>query len=183
MKVKIRRSTQDDLENVYNLHTKCFSNADHWYRAAIRNYLDNGIVIENKTNNTLIGVLLQGNITPYNEKLDVNSSEKDDYKEDIFEPTNEYGKTFYENKMHYKEMMGIMMICIDPSFRGKGLGKKMIEKHFKDHMNKDLCLNTRRSNINAYSLYKKMGYEQIAFIKNKYFQPNEDSIFMVRAKK
>jgi len=60
------------------------------------------------------------------------------------------------------------------------LAKKLIEKHWQDNPNKILCLNTRRSNINAYSLYKKMGYEHIALIKNKYFLPTEDSIFMIK---
>jgi ribosomal protein S18 acetylase RimI-like enzyme len=72
------------------------------------------------------------------------------------------------------------MICIHPKYRGKGLGKKLIEKHFDDNKNMTLCLNTRRSNINAYQLYKTMGYEQIAFIKNKYFLPSEDSVFMIK---
>ncbi|NDE64875.1 MAG: N-acetyltransferase [Proteobacteria bacterium] len=31
-----------------------------------------------------------------------------------------------------KEIMGIMMICIDPKYRGKGLGKKLITKHFEE---------------------------------------------------
>jgi ribosomal protein S18 acetylase RimI-like enzyme len=39
---------------------------------------------------------------------------------------------------------------------------------------------TRQSNSNAYELYKSMGYIQIAIIKNKYFLPSEDSIFMIK---
>ena len=54
------------------------------------------------------------------------------------------------------------------------------DKHFKDNSNKTICLNTRRSNINAYRLYQSMGYNHIAFIKNKYFLPTEDSIFMIK---
>jgi ribosomal protein S18 acetylase RimI-like enzyme len=80
----------------------------------------------------------------------------------------------------FKEYYGIVMICIHPNYRGKGLGKKLIEKHFDDNKNNLVCLNTRRSNINAYLLYKKMGYEQIGFIKNKYFLPSEDSVFMIK---
>lgn len=182
MKIKIRRSTQADLEDVYNLHTKCFSPSDHWYKFAIKNFLDRGIVIENKETNKMIGVLLQGIIIPCNPKMEIEDDEtKDDgYKEDIFEPTNEAGKIFFESKTHLKPIQGIMMICVDPDFRGKGLGRKLIDKHFQDNPERTLCLNTRRSNISAYSLYKKMGYVHIAFIKNKYFTPNEDSIFMVK---
>jgi len=172
MKIKLRRSTQYDLEKIYELHTKCFNNSDLWYRSNIQHYLNSGIVIE--TDKQIIGVLLQGSITPCNKKMEIESDQE--YNEDIFEPTNEKGEIFDQ----FKEYYGIVMICIHPKYRGKGLGKKLIEKHFNDNNNIILCLNTRRSNINAYHLYKKMGYEQIAFIKNKYFLPSEDSIFMIK---
>jgi len=99
-----------------------------------------------------------------------------EYKEDIFEAVCDKGKIFDP----YEEYYGIVMICVHPSFRGKGLAKKLIEKHFEDNKDIIVCLNTRRSNINAYQLYKKMGYEHLAFIKNKYFLPSEDSIFMIK---
>lgn len=172
MKIKIRRSSQSDSEKVYDLHTKCFNGSDLWYRPNIQHYLDNGIVIEKDTD--IIGVLLQGSITPCNHKMDIESDQE--YKEDIFEPVNEKGSKFDP----FKEYYGIVMICIHPKYRGKGLGKKLIEKHFDDNKNIILCLNTRRSNINAYQLYKKMGYEHISFIKNKYFLPSEDSVFMIK---
>jgi ribosomal protein S18 acetylase RimI-like enzyme len=178
MKIKIRHSKPEDIDNVYNLHTQCFVSYDHWYKAAIRNYLDNGIIIENKADNMIIGVLLQGMMRPCNDMIEID--DMNEYKEDIFEPVNEIGKNFYINKTHKRELHGIMMICVHPNFRGKGLGQKLIEKHFLENKEKIICLNTRRSNINAYSLYKKMGYIQIAFIKNKYFQPDEDSIFMIK---
>jgi ribosomal protein S18 acetylase RimI-like enzyme len=74
------------------------------------------------------------------------------------------------------------MICVDKEFRSKGIAKKLIEKHFVDSFknNNILCLNTRESNINAFMLYKSMGYEHIAYIKNKYFLPDENSIFMIK---
>lgn len=174
MKIKLRRSTQIDLDNVYDLHTKCFNNADYWYKSNIQHYLDNGIIIEIKETNEVIGILLQGNITPCNKKMDIDIDKE--YKEDIFEAINDKCNNFDP----YTEYYGIVMICIDPKYRGKGLGKKLIQAHFDDNKNKKICLNTRRSNINAYQLYKKMGYEHIAFIKNKYFLPSEDSIFMIK---
>ena len=74
------------------------------------------------------------------------------------------------------------MICIDPQYRRHGLAKKLIQKHFIDNENKHnmLCLNARQSNSNAHELYKSMGYIQIAIIKNKYFLPSEDSVFMIK---
>jgi ribosomal protein S18 acetylase RimI-like enzyme len=176
MKIKLRRSLQSDLENVYQLHTKCFNNSDQWYRSNIQHYLDNGILVEIKETNEIIGILLQGNIIPCNKKMDMNTEHE--YKEDIFDPVNDQGRQFDP----YQEYYGIVMICIHPNYRGKGLAKRLIEKHFDDNKNVLVCLNTRRSNINAYQLYKKMGYEHIGNIKNKYFLPSEDSIFMIKAK-
>lgn len=172
MKIKIRRSTQEDIDKIYTLHTRCFDSTDLWYKSTIQHYLKSGIIIEKESE--IIGVLLQGTITPCNKKMDIESDKE--YKEDIFEPVNEKGKFFDP----FEEYYGIVMICIHPKYRNKGLAKKLIEKHFDDNKNVILCLNTRRSNINAYLLYKKMGYEHIAFIKNKYFLPLEDSIFMIK---
>ncbi len=183
MKVKFRRGTQDDLDQVYDLHTKCFVQTDQWYKSAIKHFIDNGILIETG-DNKIIGVMLQGPITPCNKKFSSCDESNTDlsYKEDIFDPINQDGKMMLESNLQYKELYGIVMICVDPEYRGKGLAKKLIEKHFIDSKanNKIVCLNTRRSNFHAFLLYKKMGYEHVAFIRNKYFLPTEDSIFMIK---
>jgi ribosomal protein S18 acetylase RimI-like enzyme len=98
---------------------------------------------------------------------------------DIFVPINENGHIFLQNNAHVKEYYGIVMLCIHEKFRGQGLAKKLINKHLKSNLNKILCLHTRKSNLSAYNLYKKVGYDHIAYIKNKYFFPTEDSIFMI----
>jgi ribosomal protein S18 acetylase RimI-like enzyme len=179
MKVKIRKSLLTDLDGIYQLNTECFKPTDQWYRAIISNYLNKGIVIENTETQKIIGVLLEGDISACNPKLNGESEfslgQNNGYKPDIFEPVNkdiEFDQ--FENNP------GIVMICIHPDFRGKKLAQKLIEKHFSRNKDNIVCLHTRRSNINAYSLYKKMGYEHVAYIKNKYFQPNEDSIFMIK---
>ena len=99
MKIKVRRSTQDDLEKVYELHSQCFNNSDLWYRSNIQHYLNSGIVIENKSE--LIGVLLQGSITPCNKKMEIESDIE--YKEDIFDPINDKGKIF--DRYHNSELL------------------------------------------------------------------------------
>lgn len=187
MKLKIRRGTQDDLEKVYELHTKCFSPTDCWYKTTIRPYLEKAIILELTDSKQIIGVLLQGYIVPCNKKFDIDEETKKEnvnstgnYKEDIFEPVNKSGELFMEKNIQYKQIFGIMMICVDPKYRGKGLAKKLIQKHFVDNTNKVVCLNTRRSNIGAYKLYQTMGYDHIAYIKNKYFLPGEDAIFMIK---
>jgi ribosomal protein S18 acetylase RimI-like enzyme len=171
MKVNFRRGCHNDIDNVYNLHLKCFIPTDCWYKSAIRPYLEKSILIEVIESKEIIGILLQGFITPC-----ISSK----YNEDIFEPINIDGEQFSKDKFQYKQHVGIMMICIDSNFRGYGLAKKLIDKHFKDNSNKTVCLNTRRTNIDAYKLYQRMGYNHIAFIKNKYFLPDEDSIFMIK---
>jgi ribosomal protein S18 acetylase RimI-like enzyme len=176
MKVKFRHSNSDDLDSIYNLHCRCFAQSDQWYQNFIKPFLNSGIVVE--YNNDIIGVLLQGKITACNPKLETNTDMN--YKEDIFEPVNETGINFEKDNLQYTELFGITMICVDPKYRGKGLAQKLIQKHLQSNPNKILCLHTRRSNIGAYLLYKKMGYEHIAYVKNKYFQPNEDSIFMIK---
>lgn len=182
MKLKIRRGNQNDLNKVYELHRKCFSTTDCWYKTSIRPYLEKGIILELADTKEIIGVLLQGYLTPCNKKMDIdeNANSYGNYKEDIFEPVNTNGRLFMEKNIQYKQIYGILMICVDSQYRGKGLGKKLIEKHFLDNPNKVVCLNTRRSNISAYKLYETMGYDHIAYIKNKYFLPSEDSIFMIK---
>lgn len=184
MKIKFRRGNQNDLDKVYDLHTTCFSSTDCWYKSAIRPYLEKGIIIEVAKTNEIIGVLLQGYLTPCNKKFEVEDGacEKliNTYKEDVFQPVNKNGEIFKEKNIHYNQIYGIMMICISPEYRGKGLAKKIIQKHFDDNKNKVVCLHTRSSNTNAYKLYQLMGYDHIAYIKNKYFLPTEDSIFMIK---
>ena len=177
MKVTIRKTIKKDLQKVYDLQCRCFSQNDAWYKSSVSNYLKNGLVIETE-NNKIIGVLLQGKMTPC-DKTNV-LMETLNYKQDVFEPVSETGKYFLENDLHHEEIHGIVLICVDEDYRGRGLAQKLIEKHFLQNKNKILCLNTRRSNINAFKLYKKMGYEHIAYIKNKYFLPDEDSIFMIK---
>jgi ribosomal protein S18 acetylase RimI-like enzyme len=165
MRVIIRKSTNIDYTNIYNLHKKCFSVPDQWYLSVIRDCSDNGYVIETEKTK-IIGVLLYGNIVP----CCVN---------DVFIGMNDFGKEYCSNKNHLKEMNGITMLCIDPKYRNKGLAKKIIEQYHLDNKNKELCLNTRKSN-NAYNLYIKMGYNHIGTIKDKYFLPTEDSLFMYK---
>jgi ribosomal protein S18 acetylase RimI-like enzyme len=175
MKVTIRRTQNKDIEKIYNLQCNCFTKTDAWYKNTISNYLRDGLVVETE-HKDIIGVLLQGKMTPCEKKF----SFMDNSKEDVFEPVTENGKTFLKNNMHFEEIQGIVLICVDNKYRGKGLAKKLIEKHFNDNKNKIICLNTRRTNVNAFNLYKNMGYEHIAYIKNKYFLPDEDSIFMIK---
>ena len=178
MKLFVRRTCPDDLDKIYDLHVKCFSQTDLWYKNIIKNYLDKGIIIL-KDDNIIIGVLLQGDIIPCNNNNTNFNFIKNEF-DDIFNPITDNGIIFCNNKKQYETLYGIVMICVHPNYRKKGIAQKLINKHFDDNINKCICLNTRASNINAIKLYVKMGYEHIGFIKNKYFLPNEDSAFMIK---
>ena len=174
MKIILRPTNYNDIDTIYDLHTKCFIKSEHWYRSIIMNYLSTGLLLETtiKDKTKVIGTLLHGDIVPCNEAIFGNQG-------DEFIPTNDYGKSFLSNDLHKKPMHGIVMLCTHPNFRNKGLGQKLINKFHLTHPNKMLCLNTRASNP-AYNLYKKVGYDLIGRIKNKYFLPTEDSLFMVK---
>ena len=165
MKLILRNSKSNDLDKIYQLQYDCFNQSDRWYKSIIPQYLNNSLVIET-IDNEIIGVLLQGNILPCENN-------------DLFIPIDDYGNNFKDKNNHKNDIFGIVMICINPDFRKKGLAQKLINKHLELNNNKLLCLNTRFDNQNAISLYKKMGYIEIGYIKEKYFFPNEDAIFMI----
>jgi len=177
MKLKLRTSNNNDIDKIYNLQLKCFNINDTWYKQIICQYINTGLVIENE-NNDIIGVLLQGNLTPCNKKYDFFN--KFDYKEDIFESVNIDGELFFNNNKHYDNYHGILMICVDEQYRMKKLAQKLISTFFEQNKNITVGLFTRKSNINAYNLYLKMGFNHIGNIKNKYFNPDEDAIFMIK---
>jgi ribosomal protein S18 acetylase RimI-like enzyme len=177
MKLTIRKSRNKDIDRIYKLQCECFTKDDAWYKSTIANNVKNGFVIETD-DEKIVGVLLQGNIVPCDKKN--NFMESSNYKHDIFEPLTENGKIFFDNNQHYEEIFGIVLICVDEKYRGKGFASKLIQKHFDENKGKIVCLNTRESNVSAQKVYKKIGYEHIATIKNKYFLPDEDSYFMVK---
>ena len=176
MILKLRSSKISDIDKIYELQLKCFSSTDTWYKSIINQYINTGLVIE--YDNNIIGVLLEGEIIPCNKTN--NLLNNNECKNDIYEPITDYGQYFYDNDQCYKQNYGIVMICIDNNYRGKKLAQKLILTHFNNNKNKQLCLITRKTNLSAYNLYIKMGYEHIANIKNKYFLPDEDGIFMIK---
>jgi ribosomal protein S18 acetylase RimI-like enzyme len=174
MNILIRKSQPCDLQQVYELSKKCFLYP--LGESEIMSYLDNSFVIEIKDSSNIIGVLLQGIVITRNHDL-INTLDSN-YKPDAFTLINSEHKLFLENNIYFNKIYGIVMLCIDENFRSRGLAQKLIEKHWQDNLNTFSCLNTRVSNSNAYNLYKKLGYQDIAIIKNNYF--HEDSIFMVK---
>jgi ribosomal protein S18 acetylase RimI-like enzyme len=167
-KMKIRKGTDNDLDGIYECHLKCFDKGDLWYKSIIQQSIYNSYVVEKVEDGSIIGVLLQGQSTPCED------SDKDNFKQ--ITPT---GDILVKNKLHMEYLHGILMLCVDPEFRNKGLAKMLIEIHFNENKNELIHLTTRKSN-KAYNLYLKMGYEHVATIKDKYFFPNEDGYFLIK---
>jgi ribosomal protein S18 acetylase RimI-like enzyme len=165
MKVLLRKTSREDLNAIYNLHLECFKPIDVWYKSYLANFMNSGYVIENIENieNSeliILGVLLYGNITACDEN------------ETIILYGN--GKNFIN-----KPMRGITMLCVNKNYQCKGLATKLIDKYHNDNPNQTLCLHTRESNINAISLYEKKGYKICGKIKDKYYFPIENSLYML----
>ena len=176
MILKLRSSKNSDIDKIYDLQLKCFDSNNSWYKSIISQYINSGLVIE--YNDNIVGVLLEGEIIPCNKTN--NLLNNIDCNEDEYETLTDYGQYYYNNNLHYNSNYGIVMICIDENYRGKKLAQKLILTHLNKNKNKQLCLITRKTNLPAYNLYLKMGYEHIANIKNKYFLPNEDGVFMIK---
>lgn len=80
----------------------------------------------------------------------------------------------------------LLLMAIDPSLHGKGLGFKLLEASI-DLLNNNpiqIFLEVRESNIAAIALYEKSGFHQIDMRKNYYPKPGggkEHAIIMVKS--
>ena len=74
-------------------------------------------------------------------------------------------------------------IAVDAPFRGKGMGKALMEAmhdRAKERGATQCFLEVRVSNENAIALYKKFGYESYG-IRARYYEDGEDAMVMKRA--
>lgn len=75
----------------------------------------------------------------------------------------------------------IMNVAVSPQYRKQGVATALIESLcnvLKDKGVKKLSLEVRQSNMNAISLYQKLGFVQIGQRKNYYRNPKEDALIL-----
>lgn len=75
----------------------------------------------------------------------------------------------------------LMRIAVDPSVRGRGCGRKLME-HLEKEAGKNqieaVTLEVRASNQAAIDLYKSCGFQTEAVRKRYYTHPEEDALIM-----
>lgn len=70
----------------------------------------------------------------------------------------------------------IISIAIDPQYRRKGIGKKLLEEALKSPHIKRVWAEVRRSNYGAQMFYLRMGFQIVGEIPNYY--GNEDALIV-----
>ena len=71
-------------------------------------------------------------------------------------------------------------VVVDKQFRKQGIGEKLMHSAHEfilDKQIKSVLLEVRESNINAISLYQKLGYQRIAVRKN-YYSDGENALVL-----
>ncbi|WP_171259518.1 ribosomal protein S18-alanine N-acetyltransferase [Acinetobacter proteolyticus] len=79
----------------------------------------------------------------------------------------------------------LLLMAIDPSQQGKGLGYKLLDESIQQLKNNpiQIFLEVRESNTAAVGLYEKIGFHQIDLRKNYYPNPDgsrEHAVIMVK---
>ncbi|MDZ7689108.1 MAG: N-acetyltransferase [Halobacteriales archaeon] len=71
----------------------------------------------------------------------------------------------------------ILFLGIASDYRGRGLGRTLVEKAGEDH--NVLTCHARASNENAVGFYKHLGFEVDRYV-DSYYQNGEDAVYMSR---
>jgi len=75
----------------------------------------------------------------------------------------------------------VIKVGVDDGYRGKGLGRRLIEKSFES-IETDLMLEVRESNKSAIRLYEKLGFRKIGLRRGYYRDTGEDALILVLEK-
>jgi len=84
---------------------------------------------------------------------------------------------------HLQDQMEIANFAVSPDFRGRGIGRKMMERvlwEAKEMGCTNLTLSVRESNLPAIRLYTSHGFVEMRRRQGYYREPDEDAIVMVK---
>lgn len=116
---------------------------------------------------------------PWSEKSITESMEQDNY---IFLKAECEGDIAGYIGFYYSFDTGdITNIAVMPDYRRQGVGSRLLLALIDECKKKDIVsimLEVRESNLNAISLYKKIGFNQVGIRKNFYQKPTENAILM-----
>ena len=86
----------------------------------------------------------------------------------------------YISTMFDGDVIEILNFCVDKAYQKQGIGTKLLSHaidYLKEKGAKTSILEVRESNINAISLYKKLGYLQIN-IRKQYYDNGENALVL-----
>ncbi|MDO4345020.1 MAG: ribosomal protein S18-alanine N-acetyltransferase [Eubacteriales bacterium] len=87
----------------------------------------------------------------------------------------------YCGLMKVLEEGDITNVAVKREFRGRGIGRMMLENLLKlagEQGVREFTLEVRKSNAAAIALYKKLGFQDCGLRKNFYEKPVEDAVIM-----
>lgn len=79
------------------------------------------------------------------------------------------------------EEADITNVAVAEEFRGRGVGRRMLEALMEEGRRQGICrftLEVRTGNLRAIHLYQKLGFEPVGVRKNFYRFPIEDALIM-----
>lgn len=65
---------------------------------------------------------------------------------------------YYKHANVHSESLYISNLCVDPTFRGRGIGAALLSSFLKDHPFETITLDVLADNSPAVALYKKAGF-------------------------
>lgn len=75
----------------------------------------------------------------------------------------------------------VLNFCVHSDYRKLGIASELLNEviEIADTNNSDICLEVRKSNEAAISIYEKNDFK-VAYVRKNYYENNEDALLMIR---
>lgn len=75
----------------------------------------------------------------------------------------------------------VLNFCVHSDYRKLGIASELLNEviEIADTNNSDICLEVRKSNEVAISIYEKNDFK-VAYVRKNYYENNEDALLMIR---